>query len=206
MEERVRTPERRVVDHRQVPDVVRRDPERQCNERPKKWEARGPRGKVARHDDGKYFTMERVRLWTLPEKPAPIYVATAGPVTAKWTGENCDGFITPGASIEKDFAWSPVHPVVDAYRANQAMPYDAPASALAATLYAVKPDEPYFKLSDPGTITVLDDGRTKFTPAADGKHRYLMVDPAQKEQIVALYTALVSAQPAPRPGRGRGGV
>ncbi len=58
-------------------------------------------GKVARHDDGKYFTMERVRLWTLPEKPAPIYVATAGPITAKWTGENCDGFITPGAGIEK---------------------------------------------------------------------------------------------------------
>jgi coenzyme F420-dependent glucose-6-phosphate dehydrogenase len=58
-------------------------------------------GKIARHDDGKYFTMERVRLWTLPEKPAPIYVATAGPITAKWTGENCDGFITPGASIEK---------------------------------------------------------------------------------------------------------
>jgi coenzyme F420-dependent glucose-6-phosphate dehydrogenase len=58
-------------------------------------------GKVARHDDGKYFTMERVRLWTLPEQPAPIYVATAGPITAKWTGENCDGFITPGASIEK---------------------------------------------------------------------------------------------------------
>jgi coenzyme F420-dependent glucose-6-phosphate dehydrogenase len=58
-------------------------------------------GKVARHDDGKYFAMERVRLWTLPEKPAPIYVATAGPITAKWTGENCDGFITPGASIEK---------------------------------------------------------------------------------------------------------
>ncbi|HEU5102837.1 MAG TPA: TIGR03557 family F420-dependent LLM class oxidoreductase [Roseiflexaceae bacterium] len=58
-------------------------------------------GKVARHDDGKYFTMERVRLWTLPERPAPIYVATAGPITAKWTGENCDGFITPGAGIEK---------------------------------------------------------------------------------------------------------
>jgi coenzyme F420-dependent glucose-6-phosphate dehydrogenase len=58
-------------------------------------------GKVVRHDDGKYFTMERVRMWTLPEQPVPIYVATAGPVTAKWTGENCDGIITPGASIEK---------------------------------------------------------------------------------------------------------
>jgi G6PDH family F420-dependent oxidoreductase len=58
-------------------------------------------GKVARHDDGQYFTMERVRMWTLPEQPVPIYVATAGPITAKWTGEHCDGIITPGASIEK---------------------------------------------------------------------------------------------------------
>jgi coenzyme F420-dependent glucose-6-phosphate dehydrogenase len=58
-------------------------------------------GKVARHDDGRYFTMERVRLWTLPEQPVPIYVATAGPVTAKWTGQHCDGIITPGAGPEK---------------------------------------------------------------------------------------------------------
>jgi len=58
-------------------------------------------GKVARHDDGQYFTMERVRMWTLPEQPVPIYIATAGPITAKWTGEHCDGLITPGAGIEK---------------------------------------------------------------------------------------------------------
>jgi G6PDH family F420-dependent oxidoreductase len=58
-------------------------------------------GKIARHDDGKYFKMERFRLYTLPEKPCPIYVATAGPVTAKWTGKACDGIITPGASLEK---------------------------------------------------------------------------------------------------------
>ena len=112
----------------------------------------------------------------------------------------------PGASIEKDFSWAPAHPFVDAYRAFKPMPYDAPAPALAAVLYAVHPDEGYFKLSDPRTISVLDDGRTRFTPSADGKHRYLNVDPAQKERIVSLYTALVSAPPAPRPGRGRGGA
>lgn len=112
----------------------------------------------------------------------------------------------PGASIEKDFAWSPAHPVVDAYRAFKAPPFDAAAAALAATLYAVHPEEPYFTLSEPGTISVLEDGRTRFTPGADGKHRYLIVDPSQKDQILGLYTALVSAQPAPRPGRGRGGL
>jgi hypothetical protein len=112
----------------------------------------------------------------------------------------------PGASIEKDFAWAPVHPVVDAYRAARPMPYDAPASALAAVLYAVHPDDGFFKLSEPGSITVLDDGRTRFTPAAEGKHRYLIADPAMKEKIQGLYTALVSAPPAPRPGRGRAGA
>ena len=57
-------------------------------------------GEVAKHD-GEYFTMDRVRLWTLPEQPVPIVVATAGPVTAKWTGQTCDGIITPGAALDK---------------------------------------------------------------------------------------------------------
>ncbi len=58
-------------------------------------------GEIAKHDDGKFFRMERVRLWTVPKEPVPIYVATAGPVAAKWTGANCDGFITPGAGTKK---------------------------------------------------------------------------------------------------------
>jgi G6PDH family F420-dependent oxidoreductase len=58
-------------------------------------------GDVAKHDDGTYFTMERVRMWTLPKEPVPIYVATAGPVTARWTGQYCDGLITPGAGLDK---------------------------------------------------------------------------------------------------------
>ncbi len=110
----------------------------------------------------------------------------------------------PGASIDTDFAYAPEHPVVAAYRIFKSMPYDAPAAALAATLYAVHPDDGYFNLSEPGTITVLDDGRTTFTPAADGKHRYLIADPTQKDRVIKTYTDLVSAPPAPRPGRGRG--
>ena len=116
-----------------------------------------------------------------------------------------DALAYPAASIEKDFAWSPAHPVVEAYRAFKPMPYDAPAPALAAVLYAVQPDEGYFTLSEPGTISVLDDGRTRFAPQAEGKHRYLIVDPAQKARVLTQYTSLVSAPPAPRPGR-RGGA
>ena len=83
------------------------------------------------------------------------------------------------------------------------MPYDAPASDMAAVLYAVRPQETYFKLSEPGKISVQDDGRTKFTPAADGKHRYLILDPAQKDRIIKTYTEMASAQPVVRAPRFR---
>ena len=112
----------------------------------------------------------------------------------------------PGSSIDADFSWSTAHPVVDAYRAARSMPYDAPAAALAALVQAVHPDDGYFKLSEPGTITVQDDGRTQFTARPEGKHQYLIVDPAQKDRVVKLYTDMVSTKPVPRAGRGRGGA
>ena len=74
----------------------------------------------------------------------------------------------PASSIENDFGWAPNHPVVDAYRAFQPMPYDAPSQAIAAALHAVRPDEGYFQLSEPGEVAVLDGGRTKFTPCREG--------------------------------------
>lgn len=57
-------------------------------------------GKDVKHD-GRYFTLEKTRLWTMPEQAPPIYVATAGPVTARRTGALCDGIITVGATPEK---------------------------------------------------------------------------------------------------------
>jgi G6PDH family F420-dependent oxidoreductase len=57
-------------------------------------------GKVVKHD-GEYFTLESARLYTRPEQPVPIYVATAGPVNAKRTGKYADGIITVGATDEK---------------------------------------------------------------------------------------------------------
>jgi hypothetical protein len=104
----------------------------------------------------------------------------------------------PASSIEKDFAWSADHPIVDAYRAYQPMPYDAPTWALAPVLYSVRSEKGYFKLSEPGTIRVLNDGRTKFTPSPGGSHRYLIFDPAKKEQIIQTYVEIASAKPVPK--------
>ena len=57
-------------------------------------------GKEVKHD-GRFFKMETCRLWTLPEKAPPIYIATAGPVTARRTGQFADGIITVGAPEKK---------------------------------------------------------------------------------------------------------
>ncbi|MCX6626752.1 MAG: hypothetical protein NTW28_03865 [Candidatus Solibacter sp.] len=133
------------------------------------------------------------------EWPTPIVVAG---------GELGDdfpfpGFPFPGAGIEKDFAWSEAHPLVAAYRAYRPMPYDAPALAMAAALYAVRPQENYFKLSDPGVVTVADDGRVRLAPAPSGKHRTLIADPAQKERIQQIYAETASTRPVGRAQRFR---
>ena len=57
-------------------------------------------GKVVKHR-GTHFTVESAKLYTLPENPPPIYVATSGPIVAKRTGRTVDGIITVGAADEK---------------------------------------------------------------------------------------------------------
>jgi inosine-uridine nucleoside N-ribohydrolase len=105
----------------------------------------------------------------------------------------------PGASIDKEFAAAtPDNPIADAYRAYRPMPYDAPSWAMAASLYAARPKEGYFRLSGPGTIDVHDDGRTSFTASDKGRHQYLINDPVQKNRILQAYVELASAKPVQR--------
>src|SRR5215471_18267156 len=87
----------------------------------------------------------------------------------------------PGSAIEKDFAWSEKHPIVEAWRATRGSAPDAPATALAAALYAVRADQNLFTLN----------GRT------------LAADPAQKEKIQQAYAELASTKPVGRPVRFR---
>jgi len=130
----------------------------------------------------------------LAQWPTPIFAAGA---------ELGEALPFPAASLDKEFAWTPAHPLVDAYKAARAMPYDAPSAALAAALQSVRAQQNYFKLSEPGTIQVGDDGSTRFAPSADGKHRYLILDPAQKDKVLQAYTELASTKQVPRPTRFR---
>jgi inosine-uridine nucleoside N-ribohydrolase len=153
-----------------------------------------------------------VAVGAYPEGPPEFNIATdiaaAKKLFADWPTpifaagrEIGDAVSFPASSIEKDFAWSAAHPVVEAYRAYKAMPYDSPTWAMAAALYAVRPQEGYFKPSEAGTIRVLDDGGTRFALSPDGKHHYLIPDPEQKERILKVYTEVASAKPVVRPPR-----
>lgn len=57
-------------------------------------------GKVVKYRS-KHFNVESAKLYTLPETPPPIYVATAGPIQSYRTGKMTDGLITVGAPDEK---------------------------------------------------------------------------------------------------------
>ena len=139
-----------------------------------------------------------------PEFNIKADIGAARRVLADWpTPIVASGFeigrdlLYPAESLESDCAWAPDHPVVDAYRASGSAVHDTPTWDLSAVLHAVRPEAGYFGRSDPGTIKLLDDGRTEFSPSQDGRHRYLVLDPARKPEILEAYREWVCARPDP---------
>jgi len=103
-----------------------------------------------------------------------------------------DALPFPATSIEHDFSWVPDHPVAEAYRNYMHMPYDRPTWDLTAALYAVRPEGNYFSLSPNGTVRVDEKGITRFTPSPEGKHRYLILESAQKARTLEALILLAS--------------
>lgn len=101
----------------------------------------------------------------------------------------------PATAIETKFSYVANHPVADAYRHYMKMPYDRPTWDLTAALYAVRPDAKYFDLSEPGEVTVGEDGTTKFTAGAGGKVRYLILRDEQKARVMEALIELSAQQP-----------
>src|ERR1039457_4385415 len=115
-----------------------------------------------------------------PEFNVQKDTASARKLFDHWPGEIVasgyeigDAMKFPAARIEKDFAWAPDQPVVEAYRTYMKMPYDRQTWDLTAVLYAVRPGGGDFELSAPGRITADDAGRTSFRADAAGEHRNL---------------------------------
>jgi purine nucleosidase len=103
----------------------------------------------------------------------------------------------PAKSIENDFRYVPHHPIAEAYRRYDRMPYDRPTWDLTSVLYAVRPEHS-FELSEAGSIDVTADGRLHFTPGSQGLHRYLQVTPQECADALAAMVELVTARPDAR--------
>jgi hypothetical protein len=129
------------------------------------------------------------------EWPTPIYLCGA---------DIGDAIRYPAASIDNDFKGPKANPFVDAYRAFGEMPYDAPTGPADAGLFAVRSTANLFKLSDPGTFRVSASGALELDPSPSGKHRRLIFDETQKDNVVKALTQLASAPP--RQGGGRRGA
>ncbi len=101
----------------------------------------------------------------------------------------------PGESIENDLEWGIPHPMREGYLAYCPMPHDRPCWDLTATLYAVEGGE-WFTISEPGIISVGEDGVATFTADSAGKQRYLAVTPEQATAIREHFVEILTRKPA----------
>jgi hypothetical protein len=134
----------------------------------------------------KFLCVNQSRFNTQADPAAEKKLMAEWPGRIVIAGEDLD-LTYPGASIEKDFSWNENHPVADAYRAGGKMPYDAPAQAMAAMLYAGRPEQNYFTVSG---------------PEASGHFR-LSATVEQKTRIAQSLIELASAKPVVRERRRR---
>ncbi len=161
--------------------------------------------------DGRELVARKARLLSIMGGAFPpltaeynikIDLAASTKLLAEWPTEVvASGFeigeavLFPAASIENDFNYVEHHPLADAYRAYETMPYDRPSWDLTAVLYAVRPDRGYFNLSPRGSIRADAGGFTRFTPDKNGKDRFLILTGEQRVRVREALVELASQPP-----------
>ena len=103
--------------------------------------------------------------------------------------------VYPGKSIAEDFNWGKPHPMVEGYKSYLKMPYDRQTWDVIAAYYACHPDHDAFTLGEPGEVKVVDQGKTVFTPKADGRFRILVPSEQQREKILNYFKETLTTKP-----------
>jgi inosine-uridine nucleoside N-ribohydrolase len=101
----------------------------------------------------------------------------------------------PASSILEDYNWAEHHPVAEAYRHYKPMPYDRPSWDLTAVLQAVRPDGGYFELSEPGRVTICNEGTAHFAKQPGGHHRFLVLPERQRPRLLEDMVRLCAEPP-----------
>jgi len=113
-------------------------------------------------------------------------------VTSPW--ELGEQIKFPGEAIENDFSWATHHPVIEAYKSYQKMPYDRQTWDLTSVLYAVEGSK-WFSLSPMGTISVNVKGGIKFHDNINGNRQYLIVNKSQADAVKKHFVQLITRPP-----------
>ncbi len=135
----------------------------------------------------------------LKDISAAQHLAQEWPSPIVWSGYEI-GVATafPHIVIERDFEYVQNHPLKEAYYLFAPPPHDRPTWDPATLLYAVYPDRNYFTLSPSGTVTVEDDGATRFQPAKKGdkgRDRFLLMSTEQAARVREAIVQLCVAPP-----------
>lgn len=99
------------------------------------------------------------------------------------------------ASINEDFEYLPAHAVKEAYRFYRGLDKPQATFDMNSVLYVARPNRGYYTLSEPGTVSFDEEGRTIFKPDSNGKHRYQLVDPTQIAVAREALSQLTSEPP-----------
>lgn len=90
----------------------------------------------------------------------------------------------PHQSVLKDFPNGEKHPLCVSYKLYEKMPYDRPTWDLTSVVYAIEPETSGLDISPKGTITIEDNGFSRFEPSENGQHQYLIIKPENVEKAV----------------------
>jgi inosine-uridine nucleoside N-ribohydrolase len=174
--------------------------------------------------DGRALVKRKVRLLSTmagnyatgkPEFNLRMDVPACQKVFSEWpTPIVASGFevglqmLFPQSSIDREFNYVDHHPIAETYRytapdyrkasKHPDAPHDHATFDLTAVLVAVRPDEGYFSLSQPGRISVLSDGSSRFEAVEGGPHRYLILTDGQKARTLQTMIMLTSQPPVHR--------
>lgn len=118
------------------------------------------------------------------------------PVTMVVSGwEVGNAVLYPAESIENDFGDVNENPLTVAYTHYAKMPFCRPTWDLSSVYDAVASDRNAYGISGPGRIVVDEQGITRFTPDANGRHYYLTISPGQVD--IARQALVESVVPRP---------
>lgn len=99
--------------------------------------------------------------------------------------------MTP-AMMKNDYEYVANHPLKKAYIDYRGLDNEQCTWDLTSILYAARPDRGYFGLSEPGVVSIADDGLSRLTPKADGNIRILTLSPEQKIRVQTTFEWLCS--------------